>query len=113
MTLLQLLGVASMLFCVVFTWRACTLAPGEGQSPRSAIIEAWINIAIGFGINFVANLLVIPLATEGVGMTYANNWWMGWVFTAISMVRSYVIRRWFNARLHALAGQLAGKRILG
>jgi hypothetical protein len=35
---------------------------------------------------------------------------MGLIFTVISVVRSYVIRRWFNARLHAAAQRLAGVR---
>jgi hypothetical protein len=108
MNLLIALGLVSMAFCVVFTWHAYTGNPGPGQSPRSAIIEAWMNIAIGFGINFAANLLIIPLAVTGGHLTMADNWWMGWVFTTISMLRTYTIRRWFNARLHAAAQRLAG-----
>jgi hypothetical protein len=108
MNLLQALGIASMAFVVAFTVRAYALNPGAGQSPRSAIIEAWFNIAIGFTINFIMNLLVIPLAVHGGHLSAADNWWMGWVFTTISIVRQYAIRRWFNARLHAAAKRLAG-----
>ncbi len=108
MSLLVTLGIVSMAFCAVFTWQAVTRDPGLGQSPRSAIIEAWMNIAIGFGINFAANLFIIPLAVTGGHLSMAGNWWMGWVFTTISMLRTYTIRRWFNARLHAAAQRLAG-----
>lgn len=106
MTLLTVLGVASMVFVVVFTWRAAVAAQGVGQSPRSAIIEAWLNIAIGFAVNYSANLVLIPLAAEGGHLSAANAFWMGWLYTVISIVRQYVIRRWFNARLHSVAERL-------
>ena len=31
------------------------------QSRRHSFIEAWANIAIGYGINFAANMLLFPL----------------------------------------------------
>lgn len=99
MSLLTALGVASMIFVGVFTWRAAIAAPGAGQSPRSAIIEAWVNLAIGFSVNFTANLFLLPLV--GASFTAAENWWLGCIYTAISILRQYAIRRWFNAKLHA------------
>jgi hypothetical protein len=110
MMLLEALGLASMLFTAVFTVVAYHLDPGPGQSPRSAILEAWLNILVGFSINYVMNILVVPLATGGHGTTLASNWWMGWVFTAVSIIRQYALRRWFNARLHGLAVRLAGAK---
>lgn len=79
-----------------------------GQSRRGSIIEAWINIAIGFSINFFANLAVLPLV--GAHVTPSQNFWMGCIFTAISVCRSYVIRRWFNADLQRMTKRLAGGR---
>lgn len=108
MTLLQVLGLASLAFVAVFTWRAYTAAPGIGQSPRSAIIEAWFNIAVGFAINYAANFAILPLI--GAHVSAADNFWMGWVYTSVSILRQYAIRRWFNARLHAAALRLAGLR---
>lgn len=108
MQALAFLGLTSLIFVVAFTWHTATLAPGVGQSPRSAIIEAWVNIAIGFSINFIANLFIIPMASVGGHMTLGGNFWMGWIFTTISMLRQYVIRRWFNAKLHAVAIKLGG-----
>ena len=75
MTILSVLGLASLAFVAVFTYRAYNSAPGQGQSPRSAIIEAWLNIAIGFAINFTANFLILPLV--GAQLTPASNFWMG------------------------------------
>ncbi len=109
MTLLTVLGLASMVFVAAFTMRAYRQPTGPGQSPRSAVAEAWLNILVGFSINFVMNLLIVPLAVDGGHLSAAANWWMGWIFTTVSIVRQYVIRRWFNARLVALARRIAGE----
>ena len=61
---------------------------------------------IGFTINWVANMLIFPVF--GFNVTGGQAFSMGLIFTAISLVRSYVIRRWFNARLHAVAQRLGG-----
>lgn len=106
MSTLELLGVASMLFTACFTVRAVRSAPGVGQSPRSAIIEAWFNLVIGFSINFVANTFIFPLV--GAQITPAQNFWMGWIYTSVSIVRQYAVRRFFNAMLHAAALRLSG-----
>lgn len=108
MNLITVLGLASMAFVTVFTYRAYYDTPGVGQTPRSAIIEAWFNIVIGFSINFVFNFVLIPMMTEGGHMTVSSNFWGGWVFTTISIVRQYTIRRWFNAKIHAAALRLGG-----
>lgn len=76
------------------------------QSRIGSLIEALVNIAIGFGINLVANLIVLP--RFGYQVTVSDAFGIGVVFTAISIVRSYVIRRWFNARLHAVAQRITG-----
>jgi hypothetical protein len=73
----------------------------KGQSKRHSFIEAWINILVGFSITFVANLLIFPLF--GFHISLLANFWMGVIYTGISLVRSYFIRRYFNAvmvRLH-------------
>jgi hypothetical protein len=65
------------------------------QTKLGSIVEAWANIAVGFTINFIGNLLVWPLlGIHGVGAQVAFT--AGLIFTAISLVRQYVIRRWFN-----------------
>lgn len=104
MTTLHLISAASFTFVAIFTWHAYTAAPGVGQSPRSAIVEAWINILLGFSVNFLANFLIFPLV--GVHIGAAENFLVGWIYTAVSIVRQYAIRRWFNARLHTLALRL-------
>ena len=67
------------------------------QTRLGSLIEAATNIAIGFGINWIANLAVLPLF--GFHVTPSDAVGIGLIFTAISLARSYVIRRWFNGRL--------------
>lgn len=98
------LGIISMAFVACFTARAYC----SGANPRLAIIEAWVNIGIGFGINYAANWLFLPMV--GAHLTAANNFWLGWLYTAVSIIRQYAIRRWFQDRLHHLAQMIAGAR---
>ncbi len=78
------------------------------QTRLGSLIEAFANIAIGFGINFAANLIVLP--RFGFDVHPSEAFGIGMVFTVISIARSYIIRRWFNARLHA-ASMRAAERI--
>lgn len=64
------------------------------QTRLGSFAEAWANIAVGFGINFTANLLVLP--HFGFNVTATDALGIGVIFTVISLVRSYVLRRWFN-----------------
>lgn len=75
------------------------------QSKVSSFIEALMNVAIGFGINYIANLLIFPLFDMHISLI--DNLWMGMIYTIISIVRSYVIRRWFNAKIHQAAINLS------
>jgi len=77
------------------------------QSRLSSFIEAWINVAIGYGINFVMNLLVLPFF--GLHITLTQNLALGIPYTVVSVARSYMIRRWFNRYIHRAAARLAGE----
>lgn len=101
-----ILGMASLVFVALFTLRAYHI----GANPRLAIAEAWVNIVIGFAINFAANFILFPLMMAGQHVGLAENWWGGWCYTAISVIRQYAIRRWFQERIHSLAVQLAGAK---
>ena len=71
------------------------------QTKLGSFYEACINVAIGFGINFVANLLILPLF--GFNITLSDNLYIGLLYTVISVLRSYVVRRWFNRKIHETA----------
>lgn len=64
------------------------------QPKAHSIIETVTNTAIGYGINFVANLLVLPLF--GYKITVSDNLLIGVIYTFISIARSYALRRLFN-----------------
>jgi hypothetical protein len=77
------------------------------QTRLGSLIEAFVNVLIGFGINFTANLIILPLF--GYTPSLWDNFQIGLLYTVVSIARSYVIRRWFNARLHAAAESLAAR----
>lgn len=64
------------------------------QSRAASFVEAWGNVAVGYGINFAANLVILPLF--GFTPTWRQNLVIGLLYTAVSVVRSYCIRRYFN-----------------
>ena len=99
MSTLNLLGLISLIFVLCFTaWAYRDDGTPEGQqSSRGAIIEVWINILIGFSINAIMNLLLLPLV--GAHFTFLDNLALGTIYTSVSIVRGYVIRRWAEARI--------------
>jgi hypothetical protein len=75
------------------------------QTRLGSLIEVSINIFIGFWINFVANLVVLPLF--GLNVTIADNFLIGFIYTFISVARSYVVRRWFEKKIQQAAMRIA------
>lgn len=65
-----------------------------GQSRRASLAEAILNILIGFGISVAANIWLLPL--WGFSPSLSQGIEIGILFTWISLVRSYVLRRLFN-----------------
>lgn len=66
------------------------------QTKLESFIEAGTNILIGFTINFSANLLILPLFYGSVAESASKAFYIGLIFTGISLLRSYILRRWFN-----------------
>jgi hypothetical protein len=64
------------------------------QTKLGSVAEAWANIAVGFTINYFANLLIFPLF--GMHISAKNNFLLGVIYTGISLARSYILRRYFN-----------------
>lgn len=71
------------------------------QSRIGSLIESLVNIAIGFGINLWANMVILPWF--GFPVSLGTAFHIGCAFTVISVIRSYAIRRWFNSYLHRMA----------
>lgn len=65
------------------------------QTRLGSFVEAWTNIFVGFGIAMAANAIVLP--AFGFAISMAQNFWITVVFTVISLIRSYLLRRFFNS----------------
>jgi hypothetical protein len=75
------------------------------QTKLGSFIEASMNILIGYGVALISQIILFPFFD--IHISLQTNMWIGAWFTLISLIRSYVIRRWFNARLHRAALKLA------
>jgi len=75
------------------------------QTKLGSLIESLMNIFIGYGVALLSQILIFPMFD--IHISLSTNLWIGAWFTLISLVRSYVIRRWFNARLHDAAMRMA------
>lgn len=56
--------------------------------------EAITNVAIGYVVSVIANIIVLPMF--GYDVTIADSFAIGLAFTIISLARSYILRRIFN-----------------
>lgn len=75
------------------------------QTKLQSLIEAIFNTAIGFVIGILSQMLIFPLL--GMAVSFQTNLWIGFWFTIISVIRTYVVRRWFNERLRKAAQAIA------
>ena len=66
----------------------------KGQSRRHSFIEAMTNISVGFFIAWMATMYVMP--AFGYDINYTKAFGITMVFTVISIVRQYILRRVFN-----------------
>lgn len=66
----------------------------SGQSRRASILEAVINVLVGYWIAVLAQVAIFPLF--GVNLPLGQNMAIGGLFTVVSLVRSYALRRAFN-----------------
>lgn len=75
------------------------------QTRLGSLIETLMNTAIGLVISVIANVLIFP--RFGFQPSFGENVLISVIYTAISIVRQYVLRRWFNARLQRAAQRMA------
>lgn len=64
------------------------------QSRTHSAIEAVTNVAVGYGVAVATQVAVFPLF--GVNLPLSQNLAIGVIFTVVSLVRSYALRRLFN-----------------
>lgn len=59
-----------------------------------SFIEALANVAVGYGVAVVTQILIFPVF--GLHTTLAQNLSMGGIFTGVSIIRSFLLRRAFE-----------------
>ena len=65
------------------------------QSRLMSIVESLANVLVGYGVAVITQMMVFPLF--GLAVTVAENLLIGLIFMAVSIVRSYALRRGFEA----------------
>jgi hypothetical protein len=65
------------------------------QSRLMSLVESLANVLVGYGVAVLTQVLVFPLF--GLAVTLSENLLIGLIFTAVSIVRSYALRRSFEA----------------
>lgn len=95
MTLPTLMVIISGIMVIAFvTNTLLSRSSTNGQTKRGSVMEVLLNIAIGYGISYTANAMILPM--YGFTISHSQNLQIGVIFTAISVVRGYYIRRLFN-----------------
>lgn len=64
------------------------------QSRKRSLAEAVMNVVVGFALSFVVTALVFPMF--GYPIRMADNLAITAIFTVVSILRSYALRRMFN-----------------
>ena len=65
------------------------------QSRLMSLVESLANVLVGYGVAVATQMLVFPLF--GLAVTVTENLLIGLIFTVVSIVRSYALRRSFEA----------------
>lgn len=68
------------------------------QSRLGSLLEAGVNTLVGLVISLISTVILLPLV--GIESTMGQNIQLTVYFTVVSIARSYLLRRYFNARLH-------------
>lgn len=64
------------------------------QSRLMSLVEAVTNVVVGYGVAVLVQLVLFPVSGIHVGIS--DNLAIGLVFTAVSLARSYLLRRPFS-----------------
>jgi len=64
------------------------------QSRLMSAVESIANVVVGYGIAVTTQIMVFPFF--GLTASLGDNLLLGIIFTVVSLVRSYTLRRVFN-----------------
>jgi hypothetical protein len=65
------------------------------QSRLMSLVESVANVIVGYGVAVATQILIFPVF--GLQTTLGQNLAMGGVFTIVSLARSFLLRRLFEA----------------
>jgi|TARA_R110000851_G_scaffold87200_3_gene190065 hypothetical protein len=79
----------------------------ENQSKLVSLLETITNTVIGF----LVGLGAWPIIAWVLGMEFTStqHWGIVALFTVLSIIRGYLVRRFFNARLHIMIVGMVNK----
>ena len=66
------------------------------QTRKHSLVEAIANVTVGYLVAVLSQVLIFPFFD--IQISIGENFLMGLWFMAISIVRSYALRRLFTAR---------------
>lgn len=73
------------------------------QTRKGSLVESLANVLVGYGVAIAAQVAVFPLFGIHIGL--ADNVAIGAIFTVVSIVRSFVLRRVFEElRIRGVCG---------
>lgn len=64
------------------------------QLKRHSLLESFVNVAVGYGVALLSQILVFPIFN--IQVSFEQNIYIGLIFTVISIIRSYLLRRCFT-----------------
>ena len=66
------------------------------QTKKQSLIESLTSTTIGIIIGILLNLTILPIF--GYPVSLSDSLWISLIFTAVSVIRGYIIRRVFNSK---------------
>jgi len=74
------------------------------QTRLQSFVESTINVLLGWIVALILQLFIFPL--YGIHVPISTNIQISIIFTIAAILRSYLIRRYFNNKIHNLAVKL-------
>ena len=71
------------------------MSRSEGQSAFMSLVEAVANVVVGYLLALLTQIAIFPLF--GVSVSMSDNLVIGGIFTVVSLLRSFALRRLFEA----------------
>jgi len=68
------------------------------QTKKQSLIEAITNVFIGMITSLIVQIIVYPLLN--IEVRFVQNIYLTLIFTAVSIARGYLVRRFFNQKTY-------------